>query len=111
VFQRAKATIAAEVTSWPADMVEAMHTFLGKVSILGWLVRNQIIDDAPADQVPRHLDPLMRHGSLSVELLRSLGFGGWAPTFLLDIEKIPALTAWRDCLDRLQVDADTPLPT
>jgi hypothetical protein len=112
VLDRAKAVMAAETAHCLAEVQASMDEFMSKVAAFGWLVRSGIVDDSDPSQQPRHHDPFMRQNpGPSVEVLRSLGFSGWAPTWLLDIDRHPSMQSWRDALDRLQHDSDAPLPT
>jgi hypothetical protein len=108
----AKGVVASEVTAWPTEMKALIEMFQGKVAAFSWMVRSGVIQDYdPALNQLLHHDPMMRHGSLAVELLRSLGVNGWAPTWTNDLDRLPSVQEWRAVLDRLQVDAGTPIPT
>ena len=96
-------------SEWTTDD-SFMEQCLSKVALLSWCVRAGVIDDSDPNASPRHHDPMFRHGSLSVELLRSLGCSGWAASWLNDLDRHPSVEAFRGVLDKLQTDADTPLP-
>jgi hypothetical protein len=112
VLEKAKTVLTSETTTTLTEVKTLMAKFRGRLAALGWLVRAGVIDDAdPAQNKPfRHVDPFHRHGSPTVDLLRSVDFAGWAPTWLNDLDKHEAMAAWRETLEKLQRDPDATLP-
>jgi hypothetical protein len=110
VLERAKRVIGSEVQGWPAQMKTLIEEFQSRVAVFSYLIRSEILDDSDPNQVPRHHDPMFRHSSPSVEMLRALGVAGWIPQWLNDLDRHESVEAFRGVLDRLQQDADTPLP-
>jgi hypothetical protein len=112
VSEAAKAVLAAETKDHLSERERLKDEFVSKVASLDWLVRSKIIEDYdPKQNQPFvHHDPYMRKGSASEELLRSLGLGSWAPTWLSDLDRHSAVQTWKDALERLQRDPDEFLP-
>lgn len=112
VTERAKLVLAAETTGLLAEAQQMMNEFRSRLAGLDWLLRTGVIDDAPpALNQPRHHDVYFRKGSPTIGLLQSLGFHGWAPTWLENLDREPGLLALQGALKALEQDADAPLPT
>jgi hypothetical protein len=111
----AKSVVASELgTHWVDELRQARDEFESRVAVLGWLVRSKILEDYDREaNKPLHHDVFLRQGSAAADLLRDVGYNAWATRWLKDVnvmDRLPGVMAWKDCLNQLQKDPDTPLP-